>query len=89
VYGAGELDPGDLTMAVPTHAYHDVENTGSLTGHILNQGWSDIGQQQSTGNNRKVVIIMAAVLLALVGISLLVVLTAGNFISGLTGGLGQ
>ena len=90
VYEAGELPPGDLTMAVPTHAFHDaVENTGSLTGHILNQGWSDIGQHQSRGNNRKVVIIMAVVLLALVGISFVVVLTAGNFISGLMGGFGQ
>ena len=31
---------GDLTMAVPTQA--STENTGSLTGHILAQGWSDI-----------------------------------------------
>ncbi|GAA0816332.1 hypothetical protein [Spirilliplanes yamanashiensis] len=90
VYEAGELEVGDRTMAVPTHAYHDaVENTGSLTGHILNQGWSDIGQQQSSRNNRKVVIIMAVVLLALVGISVIAVLAAGNMMSGLFGGFGQ
>jgi hypothetical protein len=85
VYGAAGR-PADLTMAVPTQA--PTENTGSLTGHILNQGWSDINQHTSR-NNRKVVIIMAVVLVSLVAISLLVVLTANNLIATLFGGLSK
>ena len=91
VYGGADAGGvvGDMTIAVPTHAYQDaVENTGSLTGHILSQGWSDINQQASR-NNRKVVLIMAAVLVALVGVSLLVIITANDFITGFFGGIGK
>jgi flagellar biosynthesis/type III secretory pathway M-ring protein FliF/YscJ len=71
-------------MAAPASA----ENTGSLTGHILNQGWSDINQHASR-NNRKVVVVMAIVLLTLVALSLLVVFTANDLIATLFGGISK
>jgi hypothetical protein len=85
VYG-GAGTPADPTMAVPMQA--STENTGSLTGHILNQGWSDINQHTSR-NNRKVVVVMAVVLISLVALSLLVVLTANDLIATLFGGLSK
>jgi hypothetical protein len=54
-----------------------LENSGSLTGHILSQGW-DQGPDTGRRSNMKVAIAMLVVLLALIGISLLFLATAGS-----------
>ena len=56
--------PGFTTVAIPANA---VENSGSLTGHILAQGWSDTPAERSS--NTRVVIVLAAALGLLVAIS--------------------
>jgi hypothetical protein len=75
VYGGmGADSPIDMTMPVSMNA---VENSGSLTGHILSQGWAepaDTGRRSNT----KVAVVMLIVLLALVGVSLLFLFTAGS-----------
>jgi hypothetical protein len=63
-----------MTMPVQMSS---LENSGSLTGHILAQGWSDTPQSRPRGN-MKVVVIMLLVLLGLVGMSLLFLFTAGD-----------
>ena len=73
VYGGmGNDSPIDMTMPVSMNA---VDNSGSLTGHILAQGWA---QEPDTNrrSNTKVAVAMMVVLLALVGISLLFLFTA-------------
>ncbi|MER7164622.1 hypothetical protein ABT336_00895 [Micromonospora sp. NPDC000207] len=62
-----------------------VENSGSLTGHILAQGWAEPANQKSS--NTRVVIVLAVALTLLVAISVLVVLLAGDLMDGLFGGL--
>jgi hypothetical protein len=75
VYGGmGSDSPIDMTMPVSMNA---VENSGSLTGHILSQGWAEPADT-GRGNNTKVVVAMLIVLLALVGVSLLFLFTAGS-----------
>jgi hypothetical protein len=73
VYGGSGGFP-EMTMQVPVSS---LENSGSLTGHILAQGWSDTPQSPARGN-MKVVVIMLLVLLGLVGMSLLFLFTAGD-----------
>ncbi|TCB92846.1 hypothetical protein E0H26_23670 [Micromonospora zingiberis] len=73
---------GSATVAFPTG---EPENSGSLTGHILAQGWTDTTPERSS--TARVVIVMAVALGLLVAVSVLVVLVANNALSGLTGGL--
>ncbi|MEU5673145.1 hypothetical protein ABZ749_22835 [Micromonospora sp. NPDC047753] len=79
VYGNGE-GAGFTTVAIPANA---VENSGSLTGHILAQGWSDTPAERSS--NARVLIVLAAALGLLVAISVMVVLLAGDALDGLVG----
>lgn len=84
VYGGpGGTAPAEMTVAIPTG--NPVENTGSLTGHILAQGWTDT----PTGNagTGKMIAVLAAGLVVLVAIGLLVVFAAGDTFSSLFGGL--
>ncbi|WP_083915956.1 hypothetical protein [Micromonospora lupini] len=60
-----------------------MENSGSLTGHILAQGWSDTPTERS--RNTRVVIVLIAALGLLVAISVLVVLLASDAMDGLVG----
>ena len=73
-------------MPVSTNA---VENSGSLTGHILAQGW-DHGPDTNRRSNTKVAVAMLIVLVVLVGASLLFLLTFGSdfsdWINGIFGG---
>lgn len=84
VYGTGGYPAIDMTMPVSD----PVENSGSLTGHILAQGWYDAPVDQRR-SNLKVVIAMLAVLGLLVAVSLVFVFTAGDaftdFVGTLTG----
>jgi hypothetical protein len=74
-YGTPSGDsPIDMTMPV---IMSSLENSGSLTGHILSQGW-DQGPDTGRRSNMKVAIAMLVVLLALIGISLLFLATAGS-----------
>ncbi|MEU4559174.1 hypothetical protein AB0F72_12375 [Actinoplanes sp. NPDC023936] len=74
VYSTGGYPSIDMTMPV---SMDPVENSGSLTGHILAQGWHDAPVDQRR-SNFKVVIAMLAVLGLLVTISLIFVFTAGD-----------
>lgn len=67
---------------MPTNA---VETSGSLTGHILAQGWADTPAERS--RNARVVIVLAAALGLLVAISVMIVLLAGDALDGLVGGV--
>ena len=73
VYGA-QQSPIDMTVPVTMNA---IENSGSLTGHILAQGW-DRGVDTNRRSNLKVGLAMLAVLVFLVGVSLLFLFTAGD-----------
>jgi hypothetical protein len=75
--------PIDMTMPV---SMNPVENSGSLTGHILSQGW-DQGADTGRRSNAKVAIAMLIVLVALVGISLLFLATAGSAFSDWINGI--
>jgi hypothetical protein len=66
-----------MTMPV---TMNPLENSGSLTGHILAQGW-DQGRDTRRRSNVKVGIAMLLVLLVLVGVSLLFLATAGTAFS--------
>ncbi|WP_305073312.1 hypothetical protein [Micromonospora okii] len=79
----GTEGPGFATVALP--AGNPLDNSGSLTGHILAQGWADSPTHRSS--TTKVVIVLAASLGLLVAISVLVVLLAGDTVDGLVGGL--
>jgi hypothetical protein len=84
VYGGpGPQSPIDMTMPVTMNS---IDNSGSLTGHILAQGW-DHGADTGRRSNVKVGIAMLVVLLVLVGISLLFLLTAGNAFSDMLHGV--
>ncbi|WP_281891644.1 hypothetical protein [Phytohabitans aurantiacus] len=84
VYGGpGSEPPPHMTMAVPNGPH--LENSGSLTGHILAQGWSD-----ETSNGRstaKVMVIMAIVLGVVVMLGVIAALAAGDTFSNLFDGL--
>lgn len=71
---------GFTTIAIPANA---VETSGSLTGHILAQGWADTPAERSS--NARVMIVLAAALGLLVAISVLVVLLASDALDGLMG----
>jgi hypothetical protein len=85
VYGGlADYAPADMTMPVMTNS---VENSGSLTGHILSQGWREQQAENHRKNNTKVIVAMLIVLGALVGVSLLFVFTVGSAFSDLIGGV--
>ncbi|WP_436524736.1 hypothetical protein [Actinoplanes sp. HUAS TT8] len=73
-----------LEMPVPSN--DPVENSGSLTGHILAQGWHDAKVDQRRGN-LKVVVAMLIVLGLLVAVSLVFVLTVGSSFSDMLKGV--
>ncbi|MGY0004887.1 hypothetical protein ACW0Q9_13390, partial [Micromonospora sp. I033] len=79
---AGTDGPGFATVSFPQG--NPLENSGSLTGHILAQGWAEDGPATRSSNTR-VVIVLAAALALLVSISLLVVFLANDALSGITG----
>ncbi|WP_341718533.1 hypothetical protein QQG74_01655 [Micromonospora sp. FIMYZ51] len=73
---------GSATVAFPAGE----ENSGSLTGHILAQGWAETASDRSTSTLR-VLIVMAIALGLLVTISVLVVLLAKDALSSVAIGL--
>jgi hypothetical protein len=83
VYGTGGYETIDTTMPVSMSA---VENSGSLTGHILAQGWHDeiVDRRRS---NMKVAIAMLLVLGLLVTVSLVFLFTAGSAFTDMIEGL--
>ncbi|WP_430791005.1 hypothetical protein [Actinoplanes sp. G11-F43] len=83
VYSTGGYPAIDTTMPVNIDP---VENSGSLTGHILAQGWYDAPTEQRR-SNLKVVIAMLVVLGLLVTVSLVFVFTAGDAFTDFLGGL--
>jgi hypothetical protein len=84
VYGGlADYAPADMTMPV---MMNPVENSGSLTGHILAQGWRD-GPEAQRRSNVKVIVAMLIVLLLLVGVSLVFLFTVGDAFSNMIGGV--
>ncbi|TWJ24584.1 hypothetical protein JD76_04736 [Micromonospora endolithica] len=83
LYGGTE-GPGFATVALPTNPA--MENSGSLTGHILAQGWAASPAEERSSTAR-VVIVLTAALALLMAISVLVVLLAGDVLDGLVGGI--
>ncbi|MCY1137331.1 hypothetical protein OWR29_04910 [Actinoplanes sp. Pm04-4] len=83
VYGTGGYETIDATMPVSTNP---VENSGSLTGHILAQGWRDEVIDRRRGN-LKVAVAMLVVLGLLVTVSVVFLLTAGSSFSDWLGGV--
>jgi hypothetical protein len=78
VYG-GPAAHSAIEMTMPV-AMNPLENSGSLTGHILAQGW-DQGRDTRRRSNVKVGLSMLLVLVALAGVSLLFLATAGSAFS--------
>jgi hypothetical protein len=70
-----------MTVAVPSG---NPETSGSLTGHILAQGWADTPTPKS---NAKVFLMLLAGLGILVAAGLIMVLATGDTLSKLFGGL--
>jgi hypothetical protein len=84
VYGGlADYAPADMTMPV---TINPVENSGSLTGHILAQGWRDeiVDRRRS---NLRVAIAMLVVLGLLVTVSLAFLLTAGSDFTNMVKGM--
>ncbi|SNY67956.1 hypothetical protein SAMN05421748_13262 [Paractinoplanes atraurantiacus] len=81
LYGTGGYETIDTTMPVSMSA---VENSGSLTGHILAQGWHDEVVDRRRGN-LKVAVAMLIVLGLLVAVSVVFLLTAGSSFSDMIG----
>ncbi|GLY05794.1 MULTISPECIES: hypothetical protein [Actinoplanes] len=77
VYGTGGYPSIDTTMPV---SMDPVENSGSLTGHILAQGWYTAPVEERR-SNVKVVVAMLVVLGLLVTVSLIFAFTAGDAVS--------
>jgi hypothetical protein len=67
----------EMTMPV---TMNPLENSGSLTGYILAQGW-DQGRDTRRRSNVKVGIAMLLILVALAGVSLLFLATTGTAFS--------
>ncbi|MEV6843754.1 hypothetical protein [Actinoplanes sp. NPDC051411] len=80
VYNYGSIDS---TMPVSTNP---VENSGSLTGHILAQGWHDEATDRRR-SNVKVAVAMLVVLGLLVTVSLVFLLTAGDAFTNMVRGV--
>jgi hypothetical protein len=81
--GMAAESPIDMTMPVSMNA---IENSGSLTGHILAQGW-DHGSDDTRRSNVKVGIAMLVVLVVLGVVSLVFLLTAGSAFSDMIHGV--
>lgn len=81
--GLADYAASDMTMPMTTSP---VDNSGSLTGHILAQGWRDQPETQRK-SNVKVVVAMLIVLLVLVGVSLVFLFTVGDAFSDMIGGV--
>lgn len=85
VYGGSLTDsPGFAT--VPIRVPDPVESSGSLTGHILAQGWTEEPVTEQS-NTRRVIIVLSVALGILIAISLLAVLIAGDLVDGFFKGL--
>ncbi|MGW0432504.1 hypothetical protein ACWDV4_08150 [Micromonospora sp. NPDC003197] len=84
VYGSPDgPGPAEMTMALP---FRDPsETSGSLTGHILAQGWADT--PDSVGSNAKVMIMLLVGLGVVVIIGLVLAITAGDAISSVFNGI--
>jgi len=80
--GRTGLDP---RMPVFRVTGNPVENTGSLTGHILNYGRRDLPMPQSS--TRKVVIVGFSMLAAMIIVGLVAGLLAGDQVSALIKGI--
>jgi len=70
-------------MAAPFEP--SVENSGSLTGHILAQGWADTSTEGNSTTRVAVVLMVGVGILVAVG--LLVVMAVGDLFNGVFGGL--
>ncbi|MEV1288250.1 hypothetical protein [Micromonospora sp. NPDC049679] len=79
--GFPEPDPTMITMPVS----NPLENSGSLTGHILAQGRADTVPEG--GSTAKVLLMLLAGLGLLIVVGVLVVLIVGDAFSSLFGGL--
>ena len=75
----GVLDSAAIDMTMPI-SMNPVENSGSLTGHILSQGW-DQGADSNRYSRARVNVALLLVLLALIGVSLLFLATTGSAFS--------
>lgn len=83
MYGA---PTGHTTVALPTgDPVENVENSGSLTGHILAQGWPDTVPTQS--HTTRVVAVLAVGLGLVVVVGLLLVLALGDVFGAFFEGL--
>ena len=80
VFNYGSID---ATMPVSTNP---VENSGSLTGHILAQGWHDEATDRRR-SNVKVAVAMLVVLGLLVTVSLVFLFTAGDAFTNMVKGV--
>lgn len=79
IYGGNSGDrAGFTTVARP--ALDPVETSGSLTGHILAQGWADA--PTSGSDTKKVVVVLAIALGFMVVLGLLAVIAIGDVLDG-------
>jgi len=83
IYGVGTFSAIDMTMPVSTNP---LENSGSLTGHILARGWRDEVVDRRR-NNLKVGIAMLVVLGLLITVSMVFLLTTGSALSNMIKGI--
>jgi hypothetical protein len=83
VYG-GTAGQSAIDMTMPVSS--PMESSGSLTGHILAQGWTDTPAAQNR-SNVKVAVVMLVVLAAMIGMSLLFLFTAGDAMTKMFSGL--
>ncbi|MDM4722048.1 hypothetical protein QTQ03_21565 [Micromonospora sp. WMMA1363] len=81
IYSGGTEAPGIATVAFPANT---LETSGSLTGHILAQGWTETPADERSSTAR-VAVVLAASLGLLVAIGVLVVLLASDLMDGLMG----
>ena len=88
VYSARQRSAGDMTIAMPNGYNPAVENSGSLTGHILGAGWTDDTTPQMTRRkNNKGVAMIALVFALIIGGAVLMVFFAHDLFSTLFGAL--
>ncbi|MDG4774311.1 hypothetical protein [Solwaraspora sp. WMMD792] len=97
--GAANRPAADPTMGLPMGAPGGmsgapggvvfnpaVENSGSLTGHILAQGWADLPEREDRSTT-KVVLAMVVGLAVMVVIGIVAVLAVGNTFTDIFDGL--
>ncbi|ASW53193.1 hypothetical protein CIK06_01870 [Plantactinospora sp. KBS50] len=83
--GYGGYEQSDLGQRTVPVLPPSVENSGSLTGHILAQGWSDAPAQRDNGT-AKVVIVLAVGLGVVVLVGLLVAAVLADAFRSIFGG---